>query len=528
MTIAEFAERRIRSSVGYVGEAPDVSFTRIVELLGYRVVALTSEALAKPALLADIDSVIFSQRADKPVRVHHELEEFGATLLNHDCRIYVRVTADPGIAARAQPIVLNALNTLQLPAGPLNLDDEAQAGQDRGRSPLPFAPFVFVCYSGLSWEALAKLVADNPSGDPPNTDVSIDAVTADHQVLALDDDEALLIRRAFRDCSEVHLRQMPDGLSGVRAFRAYAVPAEGLLGPWPMIRFVKIGVRGKIVREYKNYQGNALVYVPAHLAPRLDRVRCCLGASKGILVGDFVDEAEPLRDCARGGRASAAIANLFNKTLRSWQRRGTLDETHPLGELLSERLDKPIPEHRLKRIKELGASGNLEEIRRRVKAVTSQPVKVGVTHGDLHATNVLVRGTDAILIDFERLCANAPLLCDLASLEGGLLVEAFAGDRRSAHEWLESVIDLYRSPILREPSKDNPRDPSAWFYGCVRQIRLHARELECEGGQYEVALAVALIAKGCNPNRFNDECEAYRAAAYLLGERILTSAEVAL
>jgi hypothetical protein len=139
----------------------------------------------------------------------------------------------------------------------------------------------------------------------------------------------------------------------------------------------------------------------------------------------------------------------------------------------------------------------------------------------------LVRGTDAILIDFERLCANAPLLCDLASLEGGLLVEAFARDKRPAQEWLDSIRDLYQRPILREPMKHDPRNPSAWFYGCVRQIRLHARELECETDQYEVVLAVALVAKGCNPHQFEERCEELRAAAYLLGENILTSVEAA-
>ncbi len=404
----------------------------------------------------------------------------------------------------------------------MDVTDEVQPDERSGPR-LPFEPFVFMCYSGLPWEALAKLIFDNPSGEAPSHDLLVDGFDADNRPLALKTEEEILIRRAFWDCSEVHLRQMADGLSGVSAFRAYAVPAAGLLGPWPMIHFVKIGAREKVVKEYQNYLGNALLYVPAHLSPKLNRERCELGASNGILVGDFVEEAEPLRDCASSGRAGAAIANLFNKTLRSWHQRGELDEIHSLGELLIERLHQPIPEHRLKRIQALGATGDLDSLRDRVKAVESKPVKVGVTHGDLHATNVLVRGTDAILIDFERLRNNAPLLCDLGSLEGGLLVEAFAADKRSPEEWLDSVRELYEMPLLREPIKHDPRDPSAWFYECVRQIRRHARELECNEGQYEVVLAVSLIGKGCNPHPFSDRCEHLRAAAYLLGEKMLTS-----
>ena len=60
-----------------------------------------------------------------------------------------------------------------------------------------------------------------------------------------------------------------------------------------------------------------------------------------------------------------------------------------------------------------------------------KPVRVGVVHGDLHALNVLVRGGDAIVIDFEKLEIQLPLLLDLASLEAGLFVDGFIGDRRT-------------------------------------------------------------------------------------------------
>ena len=74
---------------------------------------------------------------------------------------------------------------------------------------------------------------------------------------------------------------------------------------------------------------------------------------------------------------------------------------------------------------------NLEEIPtlRRLKAIfenhgNTAPL-VAPAHGDMHATNVLVRHGDAILIDFEKLEQHYPLTYDPASLEGGLLVEGF-------------------------------------------------------------------------------------------------------
>ena len=88
---------------------------------------------------------------------------------------------------------------------------------------------------------------------------------------------------------------MDSGLSGSAVYRVYAKLAKGLLGPWPFLYFLKVGRRDKIAREYLNYQGHALMYVPFHLGPRLNLERCGLGARYGTLVGDFVEEAESLQ-----------------------------------------------------------------------------------------------------------------------------------------------------------------------------------------------------------------------------------------
>ena len=57
---------------------------------------------------------------------------------------------------------------------------------------------------------------------------------------------------------------------------------------------------------------------------------------------------------------------------------------------------------------------------------------------------------DAIIIDLERVAAGQPLLLDAASLEGGLFIDGFVGDRRPAGEVLESILPLYTATALEQ------------------------------------------------------------------------------
>ena len=101
-------------------------------------------------------------------------------------------------------------------------------------------------------------------------------------------------------------------------------------------------------------------------------------------------------------------------------------------------------------------------------------------------------------------------------------MDGFAADRREPKDWIESIGSLYDSHELFEwRTPCHPKDGSSWFYDCVRQIRLQAKQLELETGQYAAALSIALIRKSCNDHNFNDRREMLRAAAYVLGERIL-------
>jgi hypothetical protein len=299
----------------------------------------------------------------------------------------------------------------------------------------------------------------------------------------------------------------------------------GLEAKWPASYFVKLGDRRTIGREYFHYQAHALKYIPFYLAPRLTLDRCGLAGAKGVIVGDFVEQAEPLRDSACAGRSIHALGTLFSRTLAAWRHDARRDDDRSIGQVLAEFLpsELDVPDFR-KAIatREFGVTPDVPQIRQLLTRCGAKPVLIGTIHGDLNPSNVLVRLSDAILIDFEKLKEGRPLIYDAASVEAGLLVDGFAADRREPKDWIESIGSLYDSHELFEwRTPCHPKDGSSWFYDCVRQIRLQAKQLELETGQYAAALSIALIRKSCNDHNFKDRREMLRAAAYVLGEKIL-------
>ena len=541
MAILAFSGTHPRYKIGFVGEdPPEEAIKELEELGGYELYRFEESHLTEPGRLATTGAVIFRQAAQKPRRILDYLKRYAGTLLWHDCRIFVEpVPATPGAnGPYFREIVVNELNALKLPPSGLN-GEEANKFNGRlgGPDTAPLTPCVHILERPGIWSDVAVLLRNNPAGVPPRHDlrIDVDAIDSDGRPLCLRPEQDILVRRAFWNCASVQLVGLKNGLSDVLTFRVFAHLLEDAAGGnWPFVYFIKIGERTIISKEYLAYRENALENIPYHLGPRLRLDRCALGHDQGIIVSDYVSGAEPLRDCARDGRAVPVIANLFNSTLWAW-RNGAQSVQTPLQEYLLKGMSLRIPAHREPLVDAYGASKSPEELEALFIAMESRPVLVGVIHGDLHATNVLVRGHDAIIIDFEKVDTQAPLLRDMASLEGGLFVDGFIGDRRTGIELLKSVECLYDAAAFRDGNvvPCHPRDGSAWFFDCVRQIRMQARQVECARYQYALALAVALIRKACNKADFREDktrttipsCplsrEDVRALAYLLSERIL-------
>lgn len=524
MAIREFSSGSTRRRIVCVGDTPPEAEQSVFAERGYQLMPFSPPFLTESAELAALDSVVFSQRAKSPTQVVRDLEQYVPRLLDHDCRVYVRVATSDILQQHGREIVVSALRRLRLPVGELTPEEHsAIAPEERDREGLPLAPFVYVCEQGYTWTRIAELISNNPAGKAPKVGLKIDAVDARGRPIGLGEERELLIKRAFDDCEVVHLRQMQDGLSGVLVFRAHAELAGGLEGRgWPVLYFVKIGDRRKITAEYQKYQGHALLYVPFNLGPRLNLARCGLGAREAIIVGDFVEQAEALKQCASGGRASHALGNLFNRTLRAWHNAATQDNARTVFECLAERYPAQIPEERGPLIRAYGGRRSLQELRTTLEQLKSKPVLIGTIHGDLNASNILIRGGDAIIIDFEQLTEGMPLVYDAACVEAGLFVDGFVDDARDPLELLESVARLYESKRLFDWLKPcHPKDASSWFYECVRLIRLHAQQFEFDPHQYAAALAFAYIKKACNKHIFCDKRDELRALGYVLAERIL-------
>jgi len=524
VTITEFSAGRKRARVCCSGEMPDEAGRLAFRRRGYELEPYAGR-FRSPSELAVTDSVIISQDADRLKEIYRALQRHAPTLLNFDCRVYVRVAAaGRQLQGRERTTVVDAIRRLRLPgAGLTRAEWSTLASDQREREKLPLAPYVYICHSSWTWEDIAQVIAGNPAGEPPNLDLSVDAVDAKGKKIKVPRERWLLLSRAFPDCNAVHLRKMQDGLSGGSVYRAYA-EVKGVEGTWPATYFVKMGSRTKIATEYDHYQTHALKYIPFNLAPRLALDRCGLGAREGVIVGDFVEHAEALKDCASSGRAIDAIGTLFSRTLGAWRNAARTDDVRSLPQALSYLLPDSIdiPDERKALIRSLGGTPDLAHIRELLDRCDAKPILIGTIHGDLNASNVLVRFSDAILIDFKQLNEGRPLLYDAASVEVGLLVDGFATDRRDVQEWLTSIERLYDSHEMFECRIPcHPQDPSAWFFDCVRQVRLHARQLELKKGQYATALGLAFVKKSCNAHMFYDRRDTLRAAAYLLGERIL-------
>jgi hypothetical protein len=258
--------------------------------------------------------------------------------------------------------------------------------------------------------------------------------------------------------------------------------------------------------------------------------RCCLGATSGLIVGDYVEESESLGHCACDGRSASAIACLFDRTLLGWHRQATRVQV-PLADGLLKHFPKRIDRKRLLQAKKLGAKLDLAKLRGLFMLCNSTPVLAGPIHGDLHAANVRVRSTDAIVIDFFSHKEKYPLLYDAATLEASLLVEGFSNQEKNCDQWtqsvnyrkwMQSVESLYDYPPLDNVLVlANPKSKSYWFHACVLQIRRYARQWECKADQYAGALAFALLAKAEKDPHVQGPESFRRAAAYVFAERIL-------
>ena len=534
-------DRPQRKRVAWLAIQPPAEGEAAFKERGFQVQQYSAAQLQDQAFLMPLAAVIFTQREADLTGITQELQTHAQRLLDYDCRIIIRAFDRGDLHRQPLRIIANAVNRLRLwtvglpPGEAVKLKMWQPTGH--GEPPLPHARLYGL---NVKWPDIANFITEHQPGPAPNANL---VIVPDVEKGRLRPGHEVLLRRAFWDCTEVHLKPMDDGRSGVSVYCAHAELAEGQLGRWPLPYFVKIGERSKVFNEYLNYQDKVDPYIAFHLGPHLIRERCCLGANTGVIVGDFVDESESLIECARAGRAAPAIACLFDRTLVGWHRsaRKEREESCKLANGFRRIFPEMIGafEPRLAQARALGAKKSLSELQALFECCTSTPVLVGPIHGDMHAANVRVRATDAILIDFLA-HKRGPLVYDAAVLEASLLVEGFRDGREfdrasmsperiakmdsEIKEWLRSIETLYTDiPLQDALSHPNPKNASCWFHACVRQIRRYAREMQTGEHQYAAALALALLIKASKDLEAPEPEASRRAGAYVLGERVLVN-----
>lgn len=535
MAIREFSpEDPPRSKIAFVGEYPEEYLDWFTKR-NFQCESCAPEELRRAGYAAQLDAVIWTQDPKKLTTLPQELLTIANYLLDRDVRVYIRL-------ASARNLVVNMLIEAAIPVAKLRPEEWQTIPESRRERENSFLmPSVYIFESASLWPDIAAVVCDRPAGPSPKSVKFDEEFLRDKFEPDGHPERVMLLQRAFWNCAELRLALLDGGMSGAPVFKVYASLSAGLVqqgetGAYPHLYFVKIGPRKKIVDEYNKYIWHISDYVPFHLRPRLRLDRCNLGSAQGILVGDFVEGTESLITCARGARCGQAISNLFDKTLGGWRKQKRPDTSQCLSKYLekkwhTEGSDVPItlPPERAEIVRNLGGDVDISQLKKIFENHGNTSPLVAPAHGDMHATNVLVRHGDAILIDFEKLEQHYPLTYDPASLEAGLLaegfIEDFEKDRFTADELVKLIQPLYEQSALKSSRTTHCRrgDATEWYYDAVNHIRTLSWAAENELGQYALTLALCLIRKGCNTHE-NLEGEApsvSRAIAFFFGQKIL-------
>lgn len=344
---------------------------------------------------------------------------------------------------------------------------------------------------------------------------------------ALDGEDLLLLQRAFSDCTEIELLALTEGKSNALVFRAHARFGPAAPTTFLLPFLIKLDAASNIKTELTNFRSYVAPHVPFSHRPNVESGRSLIGATRGVLVGDFVEDATSLSRLCKDPVGRHAIYSLFDDALRSWRRHAYADPTTarvPFTDLMpglikeAEILPEIVDLARKYRLK-----SSPSDLVDRLKKASAFRYQRGIIHGDLHPGNVMVRGSEPILIDFFSIWPAAPLVADVACMEVAVCFtiapESAALGRSKVHQkpfrsWKKEVDALFAEKCLDYvPPLQEPPSDFNWLWSICRQTRVMAHLVGADRGPYEAALVAYLLRRarlGGNPS------ENLRIAAYAL------------
>jgi hypothetical protein len=491
--LAASSEKRVnprdpRISVLWIGESPGAEIERSFRDRKGTLYLLQHEAVLPSALeLSAARALVI--HLQKTAAICRLLQRLRPSATDFDVPIFVTVRDQP-----AREGLVATLQSRKLEVGSVEIVDPTQR-----ESASRFA------------EVLAR-VQPRPS---PRLDLEVCCEDS----AKLTGQRVILIKRAFYDCKKVTLRPLERGYSA-DVFVAYATLHEGGARPLPFL--IKFDKADKLEKERTNYEDHVCDYVQFSCRPNFVENRRALGHKEGVLVGNFVERSESLWDYLRRGGPTAALTSLFDDALRGWrqQAEGVGVTRDQLFSRLCSDFGTPAPRKTyvktaVLRLKTPSVSALFKDL----KAFPPVNFSTSPVHGDLHARNVRVDNSRAVLIDFAK-TTWGPSLIDLASVEVSLAFWV-NGPADAYKSWRKTVETLYSGlyfsvvpPLALEPR------PREWLWNAVRQIRMVALASQKSSAEYQLAVIFQLLRHCSYPpdgaKDFNRRICAYGVATTLV------------
>ncbi|EKD96564.1 MAG: Aminoglycoside phosphotransferase [uncultured bacterium] len=406
------------------------------------------------------------------------------------------------------------------------------------RQTIPF----FDTSASSDYSTFAQTLTSHDSGRSPKLGLNIHDDTT-----SLEEADRILLQRSFSDCSSIIIRGTPQGFSAkvITVFAEFEVQGP-VRHSVPFI--AKLDKKDDVEKEINNYKDYIDHFVPFYLRPGVDRSRCFFDQERGIIVANYVDHSTSLLDAITRGAGPAALHTLFDETLRRWFHNAVVREdslylTLQKGNPNTDRFVMNEFERNpniLIQAKKFDTVLNPAELLEAVKAIPCVRYLFGISHKDLHAKNVLVRGSDAVIIDFPR-CEHGPILLDLATLDVSIafdstpiLIKENIYEKeiykkleeeyeKKFKEWLSFVSDIFSiGKILGLPMYKNGHEPLAREWSCIRQIRRLALLDQEDKHEYAICVAIELLRR----SMFGDENPRVAGCAYYLADRLIKSLSI--
>lgn len=373
---------------------------------------------------------------------------------------------------------------------------------------------------GAKAHEVAEVFARHAPGPAIHTALKIEASDGMNLTVA----QEFLLRRAFSDCSAIHLTELSGGRSAL-TLSVQATLSNSLAGPHPLPFFAKLDRAALIAAEQACYERYAETHIAWYLRPNLQPARCLIGTDTGILVGSFVPKSESLWALVVHGRAEAAIQSLFTETLAGWRTAHAAMQTEH-GSIAPSLAGVFKPANVRKRyVKSAASLGFVHDPHEIWEAFLNLPTRCwpkAPIHGDMHAENVRVRGSDAIIIDLAKTMMG-PLGADPASLEVWIAFQSPPkGFAIEPVEWLQTVQALFSYPLVLESRPSDAAAGTNW----LRDGVIHTRRVALASSapvDYAITLALYLLRRATfEPDTIDPIGDEYRRTwAWVLGCQLL-------